>query len=225
MAYCLLCPNLAVAADFFVDELEGSAPHFLDSNFFFFGSAQQDLQFYRLLMVVACKKRNVETFIFAEFQPLVHSNETMVFSHKKTHNLCHAPNQNSHGDSSWKLHLWLFFHAKNEVPRFDHPWFFGQTLCEWRVNRWVGRLLQRRSEAGIQAHDPSGKMGSEDAGCAESSLLEVANECWCHYPICLYNQCLFQSQQILDTIGTIFVFFILMVWFDVSCWGVSFSIR
>jgi len=35
MAYRLQCPNRAVAADFFVDELEGSAPHFLDHNLFF----------------------------------------------------------------------------------------------------------------------------------------------------------------------------------------------
>lgn len=211
MAYSRNVQTLQLLPTFLLMSLREAAPHFLDHNFLFFsGSSQQDLQFYRLLMVVACKKRNIETFIFVEFHPLVHSNETMLFKNTHTHNLCHVPNQNSHGDANyWKLHL-CFFSRKKRGSKIWSSMVFGQTLCEWRVNRWVGRLLQRRSEAGIQAHDPSGKMGSEDAGCTESSLLEYS-ECWCYYAICLYHQCLFQSQQIVDTIGTSVVFFILML--------------
>ena len=159
-------------------------------------------------MVVACKKRNIETFTFVEFHPLVHSNETMLF--KNTHTTCVTYQIKTPKVMQLLEVASLFFSRKNRGSKIWSSMVFGQTLCEWRVNRWVGRLLQRRSEAGIQAHDPSGKMGSEDAGCTESSLLEYS-ECWCYYAICLYRQCLFQSQQIMDTNGTSAVFFILML--------------
>lgn len=137
---------------------------------FFVGSSQEDLQFYRLLMVVACKKRNIETFMFAEFHPLVHSNETMLFP---THNLCYVPNEPKlpwrFRDSSWKLHLCFFFTQKKwfqdliiHVFWANVVWMKGLPLG-WKVapkKKWSGHssAWPQREDGWLRMQDAQNKV-------------------------------------------------------------------
>ena len=159
MAYRLQCPNRAVAADFFVDELEGSAPHFLDHNLFFLsGLHKKTSNFIGFWWLLHARNETLKHSCLLNFIHWSTRMKPCFFPH--TTCVTYQMSQNFHGDSEIPLGscIFVFFSRKKSGSRIWSSMFFGQTLCKWRVYRWVGRLLQRRSEAGIQAHDPSGKM-------------------------------------------------------------------